>query len=54
MESLGIREEYGWELDWGGGCFAPDLERGVAMTDSVRVDIDAGSTDLGQRSARRF
>jgi hypothetical protein len=48
MESLGIG-------DMAGGGFLPlNLERGVAMTDSVRVDIDAGSSDLGQRSTRRF
>jgi len=51
MESLGIRKEYGWELSWG-GILPLNLEHGVAMTDEVRVDIDAGSTDLGQRSTR--
>jgi hypothetical protein len=48
MESLRIR-------DMAGGGFLPlNLERGVAMTDSVRVDIDAGSSGFGQRSTRRF
>jgi hypothetical protein len=51
MESLGIRDMAG---NWTRGFLPLNLERGVAMTDSVRVDIDAGSSDLGQRSTRRF